>query len=61
MAQTTLLEISCAGSFRTLLFLFSNQMLVIWAGIHEILVGIANREDPESRSALCVVVFLAGN
>ena len=31
----------------TFLFLFSNKMLVIKAGIHKILVRIANREDPD--------------
>ena len=28
-------------------FLFSNKMLVIRAGIHKMLVRIANREDPD--------------
>ena len=31
----------------TFLFLFSNKMLVIRAGIHIMLVRIANREDPD--------------
>ena len=29
------------------LFLFSNKMLVFRAGIHKMLVRIANREDPD--------------
>ena len=31
----------------TFLFLFSVKMLVFGAGIHKMLVGIANREDPD--------------
>ena len=31
--------------FQTLLFLFSNKMLVIRAGIYKFLVRISNRED----------------
>ena len=37
--------------FRTLIFLFSNKMLVFRAGIHKILVGIANREDPDQTAS----------
>ena len=33
----------------TFLFLFSNKMLVIRAGIHKMLVRIANREDPDKK------------
>ena len=33
--------------FRTLSFQFSNKMLGFRAGIHKMLVTIANREDPE--------------
>ena len=34
--------------FRTFLFLFSDYMMwVIKAGIHQVLVRIANREDPD--------------
>ena len=32
--------------FNIFLFLFSKKMLVIRAGIHKMLVRIANREDP---------------
>ena len=32
---------------RTLLFLFSNKMLVFRAGTHKVFVRIANREDPD--------------
>ena len=38
--------------FRTLLFLFSNKMLVFRAGMHKMLVRIANREDPEQTASL---------
>ena len=33
------------------LFLFSNKMLVIRAGIHKMLVGIVNREDPDQTAS----------
>ena len=40
---------------KTFLFLFSNKMLVLRAGIHKMLVRIANREDLiRSGSALFV-------
>ena len=32
-------------------FLFSNKMLVFRAGIHKILVGLANREDPDQTAS----------
>ena len=35
----------CSKILNTFLFLFSNKMLVIGAGIHKLLVRIANRED----------------
>ena len=35
----------------TFLFLFSNQMLVIRAGIHKILVRIGSREDPDQTAS----------
>ena len=37
----------CSKIYNTFLFLFSNRMLVIRAGIHDILTRIANREDPD--------------
>ena len=38
--------------FQTLcLFLFSNKMLVIRAGIHKMLVRIANREYPDQAAS----------
>ena len=37
--------------FQTLLFLFSNKMLVFRAGIHKMLVRIANREDPDQTAS----------
>ena len=41
----------------TFLFLFSNKMLVIGAGIHKILVCIANREDPDQTASSDSVCF----
>ena len=32
-------------------FLFSNEMLVIMAGIHKMLVRIENREDPDQTAS----------
>ena len=47
--------------FRTLLFLFSNKMLVFSAGIHKMLVRIANREDPDkSDLGLCCLSWPFG-
>ena len=37
----------CSKILNTFLFLFSNKMLVIRAGSHKMLGGIANREDPD--------------
>ena len=37
--------------FGTLLFLFSNKMLVSRAGIHKMFVRIANREDPDQTAS----------
>ena len=54
----------------TRLFLFSNKMMVIKAGIHKFLVRVANSEDPDqtassevvwSGSALFAKAFLAGS
>ena len=54
----------------TFLFLFSNKMLVIRAGIHKMPDRIMNREDSDqtasseavwSESALFIKAFLAGN
>ena len=56
----------CSKISNIWLFLFSNKMLVFRAGIHKMVVRIANREDPEqtassvavcSGSALFVLVF----
>ena len=35
----------------TFLILFSNKMLIFRAGIHKILVRIANREDPDQTAS----------
>ena len=37
----------CSKILNAFLFLFSNKMLVFRAGIHKMLVRIANREDPD--------------
>ena len=37
----------CSKISKTFLILFSNKTLVIRAGIHTMLVRIANREDPD--------------
>ena len=37
----------CSKISNTFLFLFSNKILLIRAGIHKMLVRIANREDPD--------------
>ena len=44
----------------TFLFLFSNKILVIRAGIHKMLVIITNREDPEQTDLglLCLILFV---
>ena len=43
----------------TLLFLFSNKMLLIRAGIHKMLVRIANREDPNQTASSEAVWFVS--
>ena len=40
----------------TFFFLFLNKMLVLRAGIQEILVRIANREDPDQTASLEAVL-----
>ena len=41
----------CSKISNTFVFLFSNKMLVIWAGIHKMAVRIANREDPDQTAS----------
>ena len=41
----------CSKILNTFLFLFSNKMLVFRAGIHQMLVRIANREDPDQTAS----------
>ena len=41
----------CSKMLYTFFFLFSNEMLVIRAGIHKILVRIANREDTDQTAS----------
>ena len=42
----------CPKISNTFLFLFSSKMLVIKAGIHKMLVKIANRKDPDQTANL---------
>ena len=41
----------CSKISNTFLFLFSTELLVIRAGIHKMLVRIANREDPDQTAS----------
>ena len=41
----------CNKILKTFLVQFSNKILVIKAGIHKMLVRIANREDPDQTSS----------
>ena len=41
----------CSKILNTFLILFSNKMLIFRAGIHKILVRIANREDPDQTAS----------
>ena len=41
----------CSKILNNFLFLFSKMMLVIRAGIHKMLVRIANREDPDQTAS----------
>ena len=41
----------CSEIVNTLLFLFSNKMVVIRAGINKMIVRIANREDPDQTAS----------
>ena len=45
-------KLKCSKISNTFLFLFSNKLLVIKAGIHKMLVRIANREDPDQNNLL---------
>ena len=42
---------NCPKIWNDFLFMFSNKMLVIRAGIHKMLVKIANREDPDQTAS----------
>ena len=44
----------CSKISNTFLILFSNKMLIIRAGIHNILVRIANLEDPDQTASEAV-------
>ena len=41
----------CSKILDTFLVLFSYKMLVVKAGIHKMLVAIANREDPDQTAS----------
>ena len=41
----------CSKISNTFLILFSNTMLIFRAGIHKVLVRIANREDPDQTAS----------
>ena len=41
----------CSKISHTFLFLISNKLLVFRAGIHEMLVRIADREDPDQTAS----------
>ena len=41
----------CSKISKTFLILFLNKMLVIKAEIHEMLIRIANREDPDQTAS----------
>ena len=41
----------CSKILNTFLFLFSNKMVVIKAGINKMIVIIANREDPDQTAS----------
>ena len=41
----------CSKISNTFLFLFSNKMLIFRAGIHKMLVRIANREYPDQAAS----------
>ena len=42
---------NCSKLSKTFFILFSNKMLIFKAGIHKILVKIANREDPDQTAS----------
>ena len=53
--NTTFLYGKCPKISNTFLVLFSSKMLVIKAGIHKMLVRIANREDPDQTIWVCTL------
>ena len=48
----------CLKISNTFLFLFSNKMLVIRAGIHNMLARIANSEDPDQTATTKTLIRL---
>ena len=58
----------CCKVSNTFLVLFSNKMLISRAGIHKMLVRIANRKDPDQTASESLILictlswpFLAGS
>ena len=49
--KTGLLYVKCLLISNTFLFQLSNKMVVFRAGIHKMLVRIANREDPNQTAS----------
>ena len=49
--QTNITYGKCSKISNTSLILFSNKMLIFRAGIHKLLVKIANREDPDQTAS----------
>ena len=43
--------VKCSKTLITFLFLFSNKIMLTRAGIHKMLVRIANREDPDQTAS----------
>ena len=41
----------CSKNFYTFLYLFSNKLFIIRAGIHKMLLRTANREDPDQTAS----------
>ena len=51
MSKNKLTYGKCSKISNTFLILFSNKILIFRAGIHKILVRIANREDPDQTAS----------
>ena len=47
----SIFTVRCSKILSSFLFLFSNEMLIIWTGIHKMLIRIANREDSDQTAS----------